>query len=692
MKKKLLTVFFVNVILFTIFSACSSPVKEGKKTAEKVAREICDCERTKENAIQKVIKKEQSELENHSFQTRAEVQVKKKEIQHKINELNVQYDKCYQSTQEVYKKTLEKYVTNKKKKSEFENAYNNCFYGYRDACKVVISDVSSLFHQIEKIRLSIIPPIPDTERIKLDLIERNIKSQRYVSSLIVEKAIKDIQIVNENKQIDEYTAEIQLILQSAENEENKYESLINLNYVLHQNDDWIITSFTIVDVFRVSNENDLRMAIGQAGNKHAIIVMTNNIEIISNLSIPSESELILKSANEKMYSLIAMRNMDVLTIQENAKLTIENIKITRKSGTSGSGIIVKKNSTFTLDEGLITGNNISSGLTGGGVTNTGTFIMNGGSITGNSGRGTRSSGGVASFSTFIMNGGTIRDDIHYEQTFVMNDGIINGRVANNSFWEDTFNMNGGTITGDVLSKSITINNGTIRGNVTQKGRAKNMEYIMKGGIIYGNLTIDVGIMHNGIINGRVINNSGNFIMHNGTISGSSGVGVNNGGGWGGASFTMNGGIISGHKDGGVLNGGTVGVSTFIMNGGIICGNKGNGVTNSRSNTFNMNGGTITGNGISDNGGGVNTVGKFTMKGGMIHKNKAKDNGGGVNQSGGTFIFDGGWIFNNSAKNGNDIQIGQAGTFNNNVYDVNVGAIGSRPPASIYVEEGCAKSE
>ena len=93
--------------------------------------------------------------------------------------------------------------------------------------------------------------------------------------------------------------------------------------------------------------------------------------------------------------------------------------------------------------------------------------------------------------------------------------------------------------------------------------------------------------------------------------------------------------------------------------------------------FIMNGGSIRDNNTSGSGG--DTLRIFTMNGGLIHNNTAGASGGGINQSGGTFIFDGGWIYNNTASNGNDIHIGQAGIFNNNVLDVNIGAIGSPPP-------------
>ena len=129
-----------------------------------------------------------------------------------------------------------------------------------------------------------------------------------------------------------------------------------------------------------------------------------------------------------------------------------------------------------------------------------------------------------------------------------------------------------------------------------------------------------------------------------------------------------------------------------MNAGVITENAA-GVRVAERTTFEMNGGSIHGNNsvgseIND-GGGVLNLGTFTMRGGTIHSNTVGGNGGGVSvQSTRTafgitpsvFTFDGGWIHGNTANNGSDIHIGQEGaTFNNNVWDVNRGAIGSPPP-------------
>jgi|GEM_PF-2947014 len=459
---------------------------------------------------------------------------------------------------------------------------------------------------------------------------------------------------------------------------------------------WRLTKSSLIEnvIIRnwsIGNENQIRTAIAQAENTPTTIITLNaDIELISNFTIPSGADVTLKSSGTKMLSLISTRDMDVITIQENAKLTIENIGITRKTGTKGSGIIGARNTTVTLNSGVISGHIGTESDRSGGIDSYGTFIMNGGTIKGNTPGGFWVAGDVHIAGYFTMNGGTIGGDegggASNSGAFVMNNGTINGRVSTPS-WnrsrDASFEMNGGTINSNVNS-SLTISGGTIKGNVTTSdGLGNNSGFInMKGGEIYGNVAISRGTMDNGtIIGGVTLHGHGNnptFTMNGGTISGSKGNGIDNIG-WFNSSFVMNGGTINGHDGAGVSIRKGIRDSSFIMNDGTINGNNGGGVSIDRVGTFTMSGGTIRDNTTSGSGGGVDTSGIFNMSGGTIYNNTAGTSGGGVNQTGGTFTFDGGWIYNNRASNGNDIQIGQSGNFNNNIYDINVGAIGSPPP-------------
>ncbi|MCL2002736.1 MAG: S-layer homology domain-containing protein [Oscillospiraceae bacterium] len=374
----------------------------------------------------------------------------------------------------------------------------------------------------------------------------------------------------------------------------------------------------------VSNENQLRAAVAQAGSTPTTITLTADIQLVSNFVIPSGADITLTSSGGTMFSLIATRDMDTITIESRAALTIENIGVTRISGTYGSGVY--NSGTFTMNSGSISGN-ASTRIGGGGVLmmmgNGIFFTMNGGDISNNT---SSENGGGVYFSrgTFIMNGGKIS--------------------------RNTAERWGGGVAGD---GAFTMNGGEISENIANGG--VNIYSSRSGG------------------GGGVYASGGSFVVNNGTISNNSAI---NGGGMS-VSFTS--------------------IDTFTMNGGTVRNNtasrNGGGVyTEGSGGMVTMNGGAIHGNTANENGGGVSIGsvlnGTFTMTGGEIYSNTAVGNGGGASNNGGTFTVDGGWIYNNRAASGADIHL-DGGTFNNNVFNANLGAIGSPPFAAEWARPGIA---
>jgi len=246
-------------------------------------------------------------------------------------------------------------------------------------------------------------------------------------------------------------------------------------------------------------------------------------------------------------------------------------------------------------------------------------------------------------------------------------------------------MNTGTvITGN---KSTTeFNVGTVGGGVWI---SEGGYFLLDGGTINKNITKYSG--------GGVIS-YGEFMMRKGfiteNVAGNNGAGVVIGG-----KFTMIDGYIYGNKADGTDNhpndnshggGGVVvwGNGEFIMEGGNIYLNEvygkgnniGGGLHISGNAKFTMKGGKIYSNTAINDGGGVHMWGdkndnpEFTMKGGQIYKNTVTNgNGGGVSMyvniggSGkGTFIMDGGIIYENVAKDNNsedDKDVGHGGGVN-----------------------------
>jgi len=264
MKKVVLNYLIIAAFaVLAVFTSCSSPESNGKK----VAKKYCDCQRVYVEVEQKkleITQKEYSkfvkEINSYKFQNRVDVRNKVQEIENNIQQMHHEADKayseCLQKSEEYYRKISEKYATNKKKKEQFDYAGSNynCPEVKNDKKEPLYSEISNLRKQVENLRLSIIPSIPDTARIKRDLIGRDIsgepfgKSDVYADNTflrgwrISERMLKNFQILKENRRGDEYMVEGRLTLQPNV-DGGEYETLVNLTYVLRHNDDWTITSF-----------------------------------------------------------------------------------------------------------------------------------------------------------------------------------------------------------------------------------------------------------------------------------------------------------------------------------------------------------------------------------------------------------------------------------------------------------------
>jgi len=388
------------------------------------------------------------------------------------------------------------------------------------------------------------------------------------------------------------------------------------------------TNEVVFDTVYISDENQLRATVANAGNNPIMAVLTQDIEIISDFIIPGGVEIIFTSnENDKEFNLIATRNMTVITVSENAIMTINGVGVTGIDG----GVGVNNSGTFIFESGTI------RNRTTAGVQNSGTFFMDGGTISNN-----RSASGVVNSGNFTMNGGVIIENTtEFDSRFQV--GGYGGGVRNSG----VFTMNGGEIRENAALDTAIMGARGSGGGIYSDGT-----FAMNGGEISDN---------NAYSGGGGVTNFGTFIMSGGLIKNNT-AGGSGGGVYTDGSFNMNGGTISSNTakaGGGIFNFPSGLVATFIMRGGSISDNI--------SQTI---------------GGGVVNRSSFTMSNGTITRNIA-ESGGGVNHetSRDSFTLDGGWIFDNMAINGADINI-VSGSFNNNVFDVNVGAIGSPPPKTM----------
>jgi len=245
----------------------------------------------------------------------------------------------------------------------------------------------------------------------------------------------------------------------------------------------------------VSCEVTLRAAVAEAVGTRTTIYLTNDIllAIRAPLYIPANANITLRSYKEAMFTLIKNGSVDAIHVSQNASLAIDGIRITRRTDSSGIGVVNEGN--LTLIDGIITGHRTS----GGGVDNRGTFTMTGGAIYNN--RAERGGGVNNSVvgSTFVMRGGVIENNA---STVGAGGGV---RVLDRTY----FYMHGGKI----------INN-TSRS--TAGGIVNNGRIYMTGGKISGNHAILSG----GGVETR--GDRGYFIMEGGEISNNT-AGANGGG-------------------------------------------------------------------------------------------------------------------------------------------------------------------
>jgi hypothetical protein len=244
-----------------------------------------------------------------------------------------------------------------------------------------------------------------------------------------------------------------------------------------------------------------------------------------------------------------------------------------------------------------------------GVYETVNSVMYGGEISGNIASGSGSGGGVNVVQgTFTLEDGVISGN--------HSAGWGGGAVFayNSGGYTGNFTMNGGVITGH---SSSYVMYGTVHGTGSGSGENSGT-IIINGGRIYNNQSTGIGTSYNYAhveINGGEISGntrygayirSDSLVMNNGLINGNGETGVE----YSGAEFTLNGGTISNNRYGGVyLSGGGENGCDFTMNGGNITGNtstgRGAGVRIGSSGiTFTMKGGVIAGNTSGEEGGGV----------------------------------------------------------------------------------------
>ncbi|MCL2359337.1 MAG: hypothetical protein FWD10_06100, partial [Candidatus Bathyarchaeota archaeon] len=208
-------------------------------------------------------------------------------------------------------------------------------------------------------------------------------------------------------------------------------------------------SFLAADAgsIRVKTASELRDAVNNAEvGVHIDIALTMDISVGSALSIPPGTNITLTSATGGMFKLIGLDGQNVITVNDDAVLSLDGVIITHNEGDRGNGVVVNGGGTFIMLDGEISGhNNVNARGWGGGVwiNVSGVFELAGGVISGNI---ATNGAGVYNEGAFKMSGGKITNNTATHWNGYQNDGngggvyegpagsftITNGEISNNT--------------------------------------------------------------------------------------------------------------------------------------------------------------------------------------------------------------------------------------------------------------------
>jgi len=220
---------------------------------------------------------------------------------------------------------------------------------------------------------------------------------------------------------------------------------------------FVVNGYLTVDA-TVENEIELRNAINAAPDgKGCTIAIWKNIALEKPLVIPEGKQITLGASD---FCLVGANGMDTIIVKSGGELALcGSLVVTHADGDTGRGVYVERGGTFSLVNGVISGN---SAVEGGGVYNEGVFNMwweinaQDGVISGNS---ATKGGGVYNMGTFTLYGGHIRNNncTDTSTSIAMGGGVYN---------EGTFNIINGYISDNIATKGGGVYNiGILEGDV-----------------------------------------------------------------------------------------------------------------------------------------------------------------------------------------------------------------------------------
>ena len=221
-----------------IMLACSSPESDGIKAA----KIVCDCQTEHYAKIEKIYESYIKNFNSYSFKTRIDARQKLNETLNEINrKFQDEYQECYQKAREKAQILENKYLTNEEDKKKFQfafNAHGESLINQSRSTGNVIQEKADA-----KIK-TIIPPKPDIERLKKDMIGRSIAwGNNFASWSFKEHQFREVQILGTTDNGDDYILDVHLTLVI---ENHPYAGVRNENldvtYTLGASDDWFISN------------------------------------------------------------------------------------------------------------------------------------------------------------------------------------------------------------------------------------------------------------------------------------------------------------------------------------------------------------------------------------------------------------------------------------------------------------------
>ena len=366
-----------------------------------------------------------------------------------------------------------------------------------------------------------------------------------------------------------------------------------------------------------SGEGSLRNAIEQANNNNGADTITfdnslsgETIDLTSGLTsgqLQITESLTIEGLGAEQLTIDANESSRVFKIDNNSdtdninvvikEITIKGGSVTSSGSSEGNGGGIFNAETLTLNDSTVSGN-FAENNSGGIYNYGGSLTLNSSTISGNS-AGDDGGGIYNSDGSLTLNNSTVSDNSASDGAGIRNNGTFslkNSTISNNSAEYGSTPSGGGI---DNFGGTIDITNSTISNNVAD----------LTGGI-------DIS--------------SGTINLTNSTVSDNSGTGIDNGGTLNIISSTISGNSAD-SDGGGIRNSQTLNLTNTTVSNN-LAGSSGGGIDNGGG-TANLTNSTISNNSAGSDGGGIDQFrGTLTLANSTISGNSTGESGAGINNT------------------------------------------------------------